>query len=326
MNTRLPIQTGKASMPRRGCLAFLAIVCWGAMTTTQAQSSAPQPPQLTPPKNQGDSWRLVTTAPVPLSLRTRRLVPGENPGNTWRVEEKSVAWEPRRTAVVICDMWDRHWCQGATARVGEMAPRMNQLIAKLRARGVLVIHCPSDTMKFYEGQPGRVLAQSAPQVDLGPILEQNKGRAPAVEPALPIDDADGGCDDTPTCPQGGPWKRQIATLEVKAGDAITDGVEAFQLMRARGITNVLIMGVHQNMCVLGRAFAIRQMVRLGQNVLLVRDLTDSMYNSRSKPFVNHFAGNDLVCQHIEKYWCPTVTSDQILGGQPFRFKADVRQP
>jgi hypothetical protein len=58
----------------------------------------------------------------------------------------------------------------------------------------------------------------------------------------------------------------------------------------------------------------------------VRDLTDSMYNSRRKPFVDHFTGNDLVRWHIEKYWCPTISSDQILGGQPFRFAADTKPP
>jgi hypothetical protein len=51
-----------------------------------------------------------------------------------------------------------------------------------------------------------------------------------------------------------------------------------------------------------------------------------MYNSRRKPYVDHFTGNDLVTWHIEKYWCPTITSDQILGDQPFRFSGDTKPP
>ena len=97
-------------------------------------------------------------------------------------------------------------------------------------------------------------------------------------------------------------------------------------MRQRGITNVICMGVHQNICILKRPFGVRQMVTQGQNVVLIRDMTDSMYNSRRRPFVDHFTGNDLVTWHIEKYWCPTMTSDQILGGQPFRFAADTKPP
>jgi hypothetical protein len=50
------------------------------------------------------------------------------------------------------------------------------------------------------------------------------------------------------------------------------GVEIYNLLRQEGITNVAIMGVHTNMCVLGRPFGIRQLTRLGLNVVLVRDL------------------------------------------------------
>jgi nicotinamidase-related amidase len=207
-----------------------------------------------------------------------------------------------------------------------MAPRMNQLVANLRDRGVLIIHCPSETMKCYEGTAGRKLAKSAPKADVKSPPAGWLGRVSGKEPPLPIDDSDGGCDDDPQCQTGSPWKRQIETLEIKEGDAITENVEAFNLMRHRGITNVIIMGVHQNMCVLGRPFSIRQMVRQGQNVVLVRDLTDSMYNSRRKPFVDHYTGNDLVTWHIEKHWCPTITSDQIIGGNPFRFSGRKEPP
>ena len=146
---------------------------------------------------------------------------------------------------------------------------------------------------------------------------------PQREGALPIDDTDGGCDCQPRC-RGVVLSPQIEAIKIHPEDAITDSAEAYYLMRDRGITNVVVMGVHTNMCVLGRPFGIRQLVYQGQRVLLMRDLTDTMYNSRSKPFVNHFRGTDLVVEHIEKYWCPTVTSASILGGQPLRFKNDPR--
>jgi nicotinamidase-related amidase len=258
----------------------------------------------------------------PLELNQRRLVETGTGSGRWETRENRVRWEPRFTAAVICDMWDQHWCKGATARVAEMAPRMNQVVSELRHRGALIIHCPSDTLKYYEGTAGRKVAQAAPKATPKAPLRNWCGLDSAREAPLPIDDSDGGCNDTPTCKQGSPWRRQIATLEIREGDAITDSAEAYNLMRERGITNVIVMGVHQNMCVLGRPFSIRQMVYQGQNVVLLRDLTDCMYNSRSKPYVDHFTGNDLVTWHIEKYWCPTITSDQIVGGRPFHFAAD----
>ena len=103
---------------------------------------------------------------------------------------------------------------------------------------------------------------------------------------------------------------------------ITDSAEAYNLFRQRGIENVLVCGVHLNMCVLGRPFAIRQMVLQGQRVALVRDLTDTMYNPARAPYVSHFAGTRLVVEHVEKYWCPSITSASLLGGPEFRFRGD----
>ena len=244
----------------------------------------------------------------------------------FRVDEINLTWDARKTAVVICDMWDRHWCEGATRRVGEMAPRMNEFVKKARSEGALVIHCPSDTMKFYADTPGRKLAQSAPKVEPRVPLLRWCSLDKAREAALPIDDTDGGCDTDSPPPKGPPypWTRQIATLEVMEGDAITDSAEAYYLMQQRGIENVIVMGVHLNMCVLGRPFSIRQMVNQGKNVVLVRDLTDTMYNPKRAPYVPHGVGTDLMVEHVEKFWCPTIASTALLGGKEMKFTDDVR--
>lgn len=230
---------------------------------------------------------------------------------------QKVQWDPAKTAAIICDMWDKHWCKAATARVTEIAPRTNEVVKALRARRVFIIHCPSDTMEFYKDHPGRRLAQSAPPVPSVPMRH-------AQEPPLPIDDSDGGCDCEPQCQTAEVWHKQIDTVQIEDGDAITDSAEAICLMRQRGIENVIFMGVHENMCVLNRPFGIRQLVSQGLNVVFIRDLTDTMYNHRRPPYVDHFTGTDLVTEHIEKYLCPTITSDQIVGGKPFCFAADKR--
>ena len=260
----------------------------------------------------------------PLELHTRSRVESAKGSGDWRTVEQTAQWEPSRTAIVICDMWNQHWCQGATARVAEMAPRMNEVITRARDRGVLIIHCPSDTMKYYEGTPQRDLARSAPKVPESAALQNWGGLEREREGALPIDDSDGGCDEEPQCKQGNPWRHEIDSLKIAQGDAITDSAEAFYLMAQRGITNLIVMGVHGNMCVLGRPFSIRQMVHRGENVVFVRDMIDTMYNSRRPPYVSHFAGTDLIIDHIEKHWCPSITTVDFLGGTPFHFQADKR--
>lgn len=243
----------------------------------------------------------------------RREALAELPGEAV-VRERSLSWRPQETALLVCDMWDRHWCAGASRRVAEMAPRMNEVLAQAREAGALVIHAPSECMEFYAGTPQRRRAQTAPAA-ADPRHEMNEGcsRLPE-EPPLPIDDRDGGCDCQPPCEPGRPWRRQIAALEVDEADAVSDrGDEIWNLLAARGIRHVVLMGVHANLCVVGRPFGLRNLSRLGVDVVLARDLTDAMYNPRRAPHVAHRRGTELVVAHIEEHVCPSVDSHDLVG-------------
>lgn len=270
------------------------------------------------------AWLLLaaTALAQTLTLHTRFQEHADGAQRKFVTRERVQEWQAQHTAIVVCDMWDQHWCKGATRRVAEMAPRMNAVLTEARHRGVLIIHCPSACVGFYKDTPMVKLAQQAPKVETAIPLQGWCHVDAKREPPLPIDDSDEGCDCQPRCPPGQPWTRQIATLDIKEGDAVTDNAQAFYLMKQRGITNVIVMGVHENMCVLGRPFSIRQMVYQGQNVVLMRDLTDVMYNSRRSPYVSHFDGIRLVTQHIERYWCPTITSADFTGQAQFKFQGD----
>ncbi|MEZ6058998.1 MAG: isochorismatase family protein [Planctomycetaceae bacterium] len=260
-----------------------------------------------------------------LNLSARQRTETEPGSGRFHSLTTPVTWRADRTALVICDMWDKHWCPNATKRVGQMAPRMNEVVSAARRKGVLIIHCPSDTMDFYKDWPQRRLAQAAPPIDTKIPLQRWCHLDSKVEgAALPIDDSDGGCDCDEPVKNYRAWSRQHPAIEIAEQDAITDSEEAFYLMKQRGIENVIVMGVHTNMCVLGRPFSIRQMVQQGQNVVLMRDMTDTMYNPNMAPFVSHFTGTDLVVEHIEHYWCPTVLSTDLIGGSEFRFEDDHR--
>jgi nicotinamidase-related amidase len=183
-------------------------------------------------------------------------------------------------------------------------------------------------MEAYRDHPGRRRAQQAPTApDLPREMGQWCRSIPAEEKGkYPIDQSDGGCDDEPKCATGSPWRRQIEGIRIADEDAISDsGVEIWSLFAQRGIDNVILTGVHTNMCVLGRPFGLRNMARHGKNVVLARDLTDTMYDPRAWPHVSHFRGTELIVEHIEKFVCPTITSNQLLGGGPFRFRADARR-
>jgi|JI6StandDraft_1071083.scaffolds.fasta_scaffold05663_2 lysophospholipase L1-like esterase/nicotinamidase-related amidase len=271
-------------------------------------------------------------ADVPLSLTLQSRSPS---GKATLVKE---TWQPSHTAIIVCDMWDLHHCKNAVIREGEMAPRFNEVLEKARAEGVLIIHAPSSCMKPYEGSPARERAKSAPAAARLPdkIGEWCK-QIPSEELAVyPIDQTDGGEDDDLAehaawareleargLNPKAPWTKQIDVLRIdQTKDAISDsGVEIWNLLESRNIDNVILMGVHTNMCVSGRPFGLRQMAKNGRHVVLMRDMTDTMYNPARWPFVSHIRGTELFIQHVEKRICPTITSDQFIGGQPFAFSA-----
>ena len=218
---------------------------------------------------------------------------------------------------------------------------LNDLLVHARDRGVTIIHAPSDCMEAYADHPARRRALEAPEAAEYPDeITAWCSKIPAEERGVyPVDQSDGGEDDDPRehaewaaklkamgRNPGTPWKKQSDLIVIDpARDYISDrGDEVWNILEQRGVRNVILTGVHTNMCVLGRPFGLRNLVRGGKNVVLMRDLTDTMYNPQRWPYVSHFTGTDLIVAHIERYVCPTVSSDQLLGGAPVRFKKDTR--
>jgi nicotinamidase-related amidase len=239
-----------------------------------------------------------------LNLRRQRLKRDAANRAYWETVMSPKTVLAARTAILICDVWDDHWSRGAAERCAEIAVRMSAVVAAARDLGVSIIHAPSDTMDFYTDHPVRKRMLAVPAA-LPPDSADHE------DPPLPIDDSDGG-SDTGEKPWHKAWSRQHPAIEIADQDVISDkGQEVYSFLRQRDIAQVAIMGVHTNMCVLHRSFGIKQMVRWGVSIALARDLTDTMYNPEMRPYVSHDEGTRLVIEFIEKYWCPTVVSEDV---------------
>jgi nicotinamidase-related amidase len=225
----------------------------------------------------------------------------------WDVTTTDAIMPAAKAAIIICDMWDKHWSRGASERVDILAPTMNQVIAQARSVGVKIIHAPSETMHYYAHTPARLRMLEVPDCVMPPLIEH-------VDPPLPVDASDNG-SDTGETDWYKAWSRQHPVIEIdQTQDGISDsGDEIYRFLQHHGIHQVFIMGVHTNMCILKRSFAIKAMVRRGVPVALVRDLTDAMYNPAMPPYVNHNEGTQLVIDYIEKFWCPTVSSADLAN-------------
>lgn len=257
-----------------------------------------------------------------LLLHVRHKAADSSDSTRFVASEEVANWDATKTAIIVTDMWDRHWCRGATARVGELAPFMNKVIAAARDKGVLIIYAPSDCVNYYKDYPARKAAlkyhdSTAADTDGSVKLPQEENKA------WPVDQSNEGCNDTPRCVPGNVWTKQISALQITDKDIISDsGAEIEKVLSAKGIDNIMMMGVHTNMCIIHRSFGLRNLVRYGKKTVLVRDLTDAMYDSRQSPYVNHFNGVGLVINYIEKYISPTILSTDITGAAPFHFASD----
>jgi nicotinamidase-related amidase/type 1 glutamine amidotransferase len=259
----------------------------------------------------------------PLRISTQQRVPSDLDKGAFIITNKIENWNPKQTAIIICDMWDKHWCNDATARVAEIAPAMNEVLTIARNKGVKIVHAPSDCLDFYKDHPARKAATKYKDSKIAALAKGDK--LPSEKDAKwPVDQSDEGCENK-DCKPGRAWTRQIETLTVTDNDLISDsGAEIGAYFRKTGIRNVILVGVHTNMCVIGRSFGLRAMKRMGMNVVLMRDMTDLMYNHEREPFVDHFSGLDLMVEYIETYVCPSIVSSDFTGRKQFVFQGDKR--
>ena len=237
-----------------------------------------------------------------LALRSRvELFRGSGQWNEVRVD---YSFDPTKSALIVCDMWDKHWCSGANVRVAALVKKLEPILETARRKGMIIVHAPSETMPFYANMPQRQRMLSLPAV--APPKELN-----ITSPPLPIDDSDGGCD-TAGEKEHRAWTCEHPGLKIAPEDFISDrGQEIYNLLRSRDIETVFYTGVHANMCILNRTFAIKQMTKWGVRCILLRDLTDAMYNPQDAPHVSHQQGTELVVEYIEKYWTPTALSAEL---------------
>lgn len=263
---------------------------------------------------------MVRDRTLHLTLRTQRLVADDSGHRAWRVDEEQRAVDATKVALVLCDVWDRHTCRGAEERLEQLIPRMQQIVPAIRERGALIVHAPSDTRDYemlYGDTPARRRVFDCP-----PVVPP--AELPHDDPPLPINQVDPCCDTEPDAQHPSPWPkewrrppatRQHPGIEIdQQRDVISyRGAELWPFYQHRGIKLVLLMGVHTNFCILNRTFAIKQMVRWGMPVALLRDVTDSLYNPAMPPYVSHETATQLVVEYIEKFWCPTLHSDDLLA-------------
>ncbi len=88
-----------------------------------------------------------------MKVTLQKRVPSDLDKGSFIISQEIQEWNPKETAIIICDMWNQHWCKGATARVVEMAPALNNVVSIARDKGAFIVHAPSSCMPYYDKSP-----------------------------------------------------------------------------------------------------------------------------------------------------------------------------
>ena len=245
------------------------------------------------------------SANLELTLRSRAAAPGEKPV---AATEKNAAWDAKHTAIIVCDMWDQHWCKSAAARVNELAGPMNAMLEGARAKGVLIIHAPSTCTAFYQNTPQRKRALDAPfaktPVPLATAARWGTAWSwpdPQREGVLPIDDSDMGCDCRTKCEIRSAWTRQNAAIKIAQRMRSPTTARKPNLLEQHKIDNGILCGVHEHAC--WPSVCHPAAGEVGKNVALMRDMTDTMFNPDARPAARTSMAPALV-EHVNATGAP----------------------
>ena len=272
--------------------------------------------------------------------------------NTSGVAEKfTEKWDPQQTAIIVCDMWPAEAaekCAHNSAREIDLALAMNEVFKVAREMGILIVFAPSDDTEKFEQWYGHLPARQTSAKyrhgygnprhwdfwwhGKGGENEWSRLAFPGEKYAGGFPRESGrGCDyhTTPNQPQ----PPQMKELIIDDRDIITDDfVEMIGgtvdnktynecLFKERGIRNVIMTGCHTDICVIGRPFGCRALVMAGYNAVLCRDLTNHTLNCNmfEPNGHSHIEKLNEICNYVETWICPTITSTEITGKPAFEF-------
>jgi len=211
---------------------------------------------------------------------------------------------PAQVGVVVIDMWNFHWCKTSTERVGALVPRMNHVLKGARSLGMQVFLCPTDVADNYVGTPQ---VEAVIAVDPLPLPRVREVDCP------PAPDGGGCTCGRERCHGNYGWDGMHPELVIGDKDLMPNDPERlYALCKAKGITHLIYMGVHTQVCLLGKAVGLRNMSRAGFTCILARDLTDAHGQYDPDQGITPDGFTAAVVAHFEKYLAPTINAVDML--------------
>ena len=103
------------------------------------------------------------------------------------------------------------------------------------------------------------------------------------------------------------WDGMNPDLVLADDDFIASSTEeVYSLLKERGITHVIYMGLHTNMCLFGKPGALKYMVQAGLNCMLARDINDAFTSYDPATGFTPDRGTQQTDEDLERAGVPTI--------------------
>ncbi len=239
-------------------------------------------------------------AEIELTLQTRDAATGRIVLNQEKVD-------PKRVGVIAVDVWNFHWCKTATMRVDAIVPRMNKALDAARELGMTVMLCPSDVVDNYVGYPQREMIFALPKVVVPTVMNVT---------CPPVPDAGGCACGRERCAVNYGWDGMHPALRIADADLMPDTqAEVYSICKMYGLTHLIYVGFHTQVCLLGKPMGLKAMKSAGLNCVLARDMTDAHPGYDPSRNFTPDLNTEQVVEHFEKHLAPTISFQDELTKQ-----------
>lgn len=228
-----------------------------------------------------------------------------------RTKKERAVLNPLRTAVVVIDLWDYHWCRTWSGRAGTLAQRILVALRHARQLGMTVIYAPTNFVAAYSGHPQRERIAAIPEhrapspYDLSAPPYDTEFRLYRADiPELPKWPGD-MCGAKYGCTPNYGGNAMLPWLEIEPEDLICgDGQELYNFCAEKGVENLIYVGGATNMCLVAKPEGIINMATTGLNCYLASDLTEAY--SAGLDSEEHDRHTQEAIAYIERWLCPSL--------------------
>lgn len=237
-------------------------------------------------------------ANLALTLQTRDPATG-------RIQWSNEQIDPHKVGVIAVDVWNYHWCKTATMRVDAIVPRIHRALEASRALGMTVMLCPSDVVDNYVGYPQREAVLAMTPLPVPRVMDVT---------CPPVPDAGGCACGKERCAGNYGWDGMHPGLGIGPADLMPDTqAEVYTICQQRGLTHLIYVGFHTQVCLLGKPMGLRAMKSAGLRCVLARDMTDAHPGYDPTRNFTPDLNTEQVVEHFEKHLAPTIhLADELL--------------